>query len=107
MMTWISFFLAAVVIIFAGIRLTHYADRLAEKTSVGRAWIGILLLGFITSLPEAVTSLVAVISLQQEPHVRCSFHRQTIPRYPECCIARSFFAAPVGRGRCLSSQAKK
>lgn len=63
-MYWIEFFISAIVIILAGIRLTKYADKLSEQTSIGKAWIGILLLGFVTSLPEAVTSLFSVVSLQ-------------------------------------------
>ena len=51
--------------------------------------------------------LVGITSLQRELHVRCFFHHQTRLRYPECCIARSCCAAPVGRGRRLFSQAKK
>lgn len=63
-MYWIQFLISAVVIIIGGIRLTTYADHLSDRTSIGRAWIGILLLGLITSLPEAVTSLYSVISLR-------------------------------------------
>ena len=62
-MYWIEFLISAVVIIFAGIRLTKYADKLSEHVSIGKIWIGIVLLGFVTSLPEAITSLVSVISL--------------------------------------------
>jgi len=63
-MVWLQFIVGAVIIIVAGVHMTKYADRLAERSSIGKAWIGILLLGFITSIPEAVTSIVAVFSLQ-------------------------------------------
>lgn len=43
----------------AGTRLSRYADALADRTGVGRAFIGALLLGGITSLPEGVTTITA------------------------------------------------
>jgi cation:H+ antiporter len=62
-MYWIEFFVSSAVIVFGGIRLTVYADRLSDKLQLGKVWIGIVLLGVVTSLPEAVTSLAAIISL--------------------------------------------
>lgn len=62
-MYWFEFFISAVIIIFAGIRLTVYADKLSDELKFGKIWVGIVLLGFVTSLPEAVTSLVSIISL--------------------------------------------
>lgn len=60
---WIEFTISAVLIVYAGIKLTTYADRLSERLQIGKMWVGVVLLGFITSLPEAITSLVAIISL--------------------------------------------
>ena len=62
-MYWIEFIISSVVIIVAGVRLTKYADKLSEQTNLGKAWIGIILLGVVTSLPEAVTCIVSVASL--------------------------------------------
>ena len=61
---WLGFFLSAAVIVAAGSRLTHYADQLSDKLGIGKVWLGVLLLGFITSLPEAITSIFSVVSLQ-------------------------------------------
>lgn len=48
---------AAVVIIVAGVRLTGVADSLAERTGLGDALGGALLLGAVTSLPGIVTTI--------------------------------------------------
>ena len=46
---------AAVVIVLAGVRLTRVADALADRTGMGDAVGGALLLGAVTSLPGLVT----------------------------------------------------
>lgn len=63
-MYWVQFLVCAAFIVLAGIRLTEYADKLSDQINIGKAWIGIVLLGLVTSLPEAITSLASVISLQ-------------------------------------------
>jgi len=60
---WIQFGVSAFFIIVAGVRLTRYADLFSEKSRIGKAWVGIVLLGVVTSLPEAGASLVSIISL--------------------------------------------
>jgi cation:H+ antiporter len=62
-MFWIMLFISAGIIVWAGIRLTRYADLLSIRLNWGHAWVGIVLLGLVTSLPEAITSLVAVARL--------------------------------------------
>ncbi len=59
--TWLQFFIAAALVVWVGATITRYADELAEQTGIGRAFIGALLLGASTSLPEVVTSLSAVL----------------------------------------------
>lgn len=61
MINWLQFIFAAIVIIFAGSRLTSSAKRIAEQTGIGIAWAGMLMLPLVTSLPELVTSLRAVL----------------------------------------------
>lgn len=59
---WVNaglFALAAVGVWYAGASLTTYADVLAERTGLGRAFIGGLLLGGATSLPEIATTATA------------------------------------------------
>jgi cation:H+ antiporter len=48
------------VILTAGSRLTRYGDVIAEKTGLGRAWVGLVLLASVTSLPELVTGVSSV-----------------------------------------------
>ena len=59
-MVWIKLLFCLVIILFAGIKLTRYGDAIAEKTGLGRIWIGLLLLALITSMPEMVTGISAV-----------------------------------------------
>ena len=55
----IAFGVATVAILLAGTRLSGVADRLADRTGLGEAVIGALLLGAATSLPGLITSLAA------------------------------------------------
>ena len=53
---------AAALVWSAGTRLTHFVDAIADKTGLGKAFTGMLLLGGITSLPEvaAVSTSAAI-----------------------------------------------
>jgi cation:H+ antiporter len=55
----IAFLLAIVVIWLGGMRLSGYADEVATRTGLGHAFVGALLLGGVTSLPEAATTISA------------------------------------------------
>jgi len=57
---WLKFFICAVVIYFAGSNLAKYGDAIGEKTGLCRAWIGIVLLAAVTSLPELANGVSAV-----------------------------------------------
>lgn len=59
-MLWLEFILCAALIIAAATVLSRYADVLAEKTGLGRAWIGGILLAGVTSLPELASGISAV-----------------------------------------------
>lgn len=50
---------AAAVVWFTGARITGYANAISEKTGIGQAAIGMLLLAGITSLPEIGTTVSA------------------------------------------------
>jgi cation:H+ antiporter len=57
---WLKFAIALLIILFAGTRLARYGDAIAEKTGLGRLWIGLILLAAITSVPELATGISAV-----------------------------------------------
>ncbi|MFH1825817.1 MAG: hypothetical protein ABH823_00810 [bacterium] len=59
-MVWLKFIFCALIILFAGSKLTKYADVIAEKTGLSRAWLGLTLLAMITSLPELANAISAV-----------------------------------------------
>lgn len=56
---WSLFALCGAVIVYTGPKLSRYGDVIAEKTGLGRTWIGVLLLALVTSLPEVATSASA------------------------------------------------
>ena len=60
-MVWFEFAICLAVILFAGTRLARYGDVIAEKTGLGRIWIGVVLIAFITTIPELVTSVSSVV----------------------------------------------
>ena len=55
-----GFVVCAAVIFFAGQRLSYYGDLLAEKTGMGKAWIGLILMASVTSLPELMVGISSV-----------------------------------------------
>ena len=57
MLLWIGLVASAAVIVYSGTRLSRYGDVIAEKTGMGRSWIGVLLMASVTSLPELVTGV--------------------------------------------------
>ncbi len=56
------FIAGAALVWYAGTRLARYADEIAERTGIGHAVVGVLLLGAVTSLPEISTTTVATMS---------------------------------------------
>ena len=59
-MIWAEFVVCAVLIITVSTVLSRYGDVLAEKTGLGQAWVGAILLAGVTSLPELVSGVSAV-----------------------------------------------
>lgn len=55
-----QFLLCAGVILFAGTQLSRTGDLIADKTGLGKNWVGLVLLASVTSLPELLTSVSAV-----------------------------------------------
>jgi cation:H+ antiporter len=50
----------ALTVIAAGIRLARDGDTIAERTGLGQAWVGAILVASATSMPEIVTDFAAV-----------------------------------------------
>jgi cation:H+ antiporter len=59
-LVWIQFAVCLAIIIIAGARLSKYGDIIADKTGLGRVWVGIVLLATVTSLPEVATGISSV-----------------------------------------------
>ena len=59
-----GFLACAIVIFLAGRRLSYYGDLLAEKTGMGKAWVGIILMASVTSLPELMVGISSSAFLQ-------------------------------------------
>ncbi|MEO0001678.1 MAG: hypothetical protein RL766_1724 [Bacteroidota bacterium] len=52
-----GFLCCALVIFFAGQKLSYYGDLLANVTGMSKGWIGIILMASITSLPELMVGI--------------------------------------------------
>ena len=58
---WFLFLLCTLAILYAGAKLSRYGDMISEKTGLGGVWIGVILLAFVTSLPELVTGVSSIV----------------------------------------------
>ena len=52
MFLWLGFIICTAVIVYSGTRLAKYGDIIAEKTGMGRAWTGLILMASVTSSPR-------------------------------------------------------
>ena len=59
-----GFLVCAAIIFFAGKRLSYYGDRLAKFTGLGKAWIGLILMAAVTSLPELMVGISSSVIVQ-------------------------------------------
>ncbi|MFW6029105.1 MAG: sodium:calcium antiporter [Halanaerobiales bacterium] len=64
---WLQFIIMAILIIISGTKLSKYGDIIADKTGIGEALIGSILVALATSLPELVTSITS--SLVGAPNI--------------------------------------
>ncbi len=53
---------SAAIVWLAGSRLAGYADEISDRTGIGQAFIGLVVLGGITSLPEVAVSVTASLT---------------------------------------------
>lgn len=65
---WLKFFVCLGLIGYAGSKLSRYGDIIADKTGLGGAWIGLILMATVTSLPELVTGISSV-TLAEAPNI--------------------------------------
>ena len=67
MPAWLTFLISAAVVVIAGARLARDGDAIADRTKLGSAWVGAILVAGATSLPEIATDVAAV--RQGEPEL--------------------------------------
>lgn len=67
-MIWLAFLLCLAVTAVAGVKLSQYGDAIADKTGIGRTWVGLVMLATVTSLPELVTG-VSSVTVAQVPEI--------------------------------------
>jgi len=60
MLYFFLFFISAILVITAGIKLSEYGDVIAVKTKLGHSFVGITMLALFTSLPELISSVGSV-----------------------------------------------
>lgn len=60
MLLWLGFLICSSLIVYSGTRLSRYGDIIAEKSGLGRVWIGVVLMASVTSLPELATGISSV-----------------------------------------------
>lgn len=57
---WVTFVVAAALIVVSAMQLAKYGDVIAARTKLGGMFIGVLLLAGATSLPELLTSINSI-----------------------------------------------
>jgi cation:H+ antiporter len=62
----LGFAACAGVIIYSGTKLSFYGDKIADLTGMGKAWVGLILMASVTSLPELITGISSV-AIVKEP----------------------------------------
>ncbi|NET01581.1 MAG: sodium:calcium antiporter [Sphaerospermopsis sp. SIO1G1] len=61
MLLFLQVIVCITLVIFVGTWLSQSADIIAEKTGLGRTWVGTILLAGVTSLPELATGTSAIV----------------------------------------------
>ena len=60
-----GFALCAAIIIYSGTRLSYYGGQIADLTGMGNAWVGLILMASVTSLPELITGISSVAIIKE------------------------------------------
>lgn len=61
MLLFLQVLVCFILVIVTGGKLSQSADILAEKSGLGRTWVGTILLAGVTSLPELATGISAIV----------------------------------------------
>lgn len=56
----LGFICCTMVIVYSGTKLAQYGDKIADLTGWGKAWVGLILMSAVTSLPELITGISSV-----------------------------------------------
>jgi cation:H+ antiporter len=59
-MVWVYFLISAIIISGAAMLLAYFGDAIAIRTRLGGLFIGTLVLGIATSMPELITTISAI-----------------------------------------------
>jgi len=59
-----GFISCSIIIFLAGRKLSYYGDLLGERMHLGKAWIGLILMASVTSLPELMTGISSSAIIQ-------------------------------------------
>ena len=59
-----GFLLCSVLIFYHGTKLSYYGDLISIKSGLGKAWVGLILMASVTSLPELVIGISSVTVVQ-------------------------------------------
>jgi cation:H+ antiporter len=98
----IVFLISSAFVIAAGIGLARFGDDLAEATGWGKLWVGTLLVGIATSLPE-VTVNISAVWLEKNPGLALGnvFGADMINVFVLACVALVFGVQNLfgGQGR--------
>lgn len=68
LLTWLQFGICALLIAFAGMKLSRYGNVIADLTGWSGSWVGLFLLATVTSLPELATG-VSSVTLADQPDI--------------------------------------
>lgn len=55
-----GFLFCSIIILFAGKKLSYYGDQIAEIIGLDKGWIGMVMMAFVTTLPEVTVGISSV-----------------------------------------------
>lgn len=64
-LTILGFISCALVIVYSGVRLSKYGDIIADLSGLGKAWIGLILMAAVTSLPELFSGFSSILIMKK------------------------------------------